>query len=325
MAELLSFWIYGQNWNRMGTVTVMVDRMYNLEAVMVEYVEEFVEHLRWKGAAENTVTSYQRDLRAFFEYCLGQGVEEEDSISESFVRDYIRFLELENKKPATISRMLASLRVYYHYLLSAGHRTNDPTERVKTPHIERTLPHILTPEEVASLLCQPEGDAPKALRDRAMLELLYATGIRVSELLALKVGDVNLNMEYVVCQQKRGRVVPFGKTAKNALQRYLEKARPMLVKNKECEWLFTNMRGEQMTRQGFWKLIRTYGKAAGIEGEITPHTLRHSFAAHLVNNGADLYAVQEMMGYSDLSGTQMYASLRPASIREAYTKAHPRE
>ena len=175
------------------------------------------------------------------------------------------------------------------------------------------------------LLKQPDGKTEKSIRDRAMLELMYATGIRVSELVQLKVSDVNLAMEYILCSQGgKERVIPFGNTAKQSLQTYLSKVRPLLVKEEDCDLLFTNLSGKQMSRQGFYKMIKKYAGEAGIAAEITPHTLRHSFAAHLVNNGADLYAVQEMMGYADLSAAQIYAQMRHASVREEYKKTHPR-
>ena len=180
-------------------------------------------------------------------------------------------------------------------------------------------------EETSRLLEQPNGNTPKELRDRAMLELLYATGIRVSELISLKLSDMNLNLEYITCKDAhKERIIPFGEVAKEALQRYLEEGRPYLVSEEGSEYLFTNCSGKEMSRQGFWKLIKAYGKKAGIETEITPHMLRHSFAAHLVSNGADLKAVQEMLGHADISTTLIYAQMKQSRIREVYAKAHPR-
>lgn len=180
-------------------------------------------------------------------------------------------------------------------------------------------------EEVEQLLNQTKGSTPKELRDCAMLELLYATGIRVSELIHLQIDDINLQMEYIKCRDAhKERIVPFGSMAKEAVSQYLKEGRNALVKENENPWLFTNCSGQPMTRQGFWKLVKGYGKKAGIRNEITPHTLRHSFAAHLVNNGADLHSVQEMLGHSDISTTQIYARINQNKIREVYTKAHPR-
>ena len=193
------------------------------------------------------------------------------------------------------------------------------------PKIEKKMPEILTPEEVIWLLEQPKGDTPKEIRDKAMLELLYATGIRVTELITLKVSDVNMQMGYIVCRDgSKERVIPFGAAAKKAMTNYLEKARNVMLLDLNSDILFVNCSGQSMSRQGFWKLIKFYAKKAGIVADITPHTLRHSFAAHLVENGADLRSVQEMLGHSDISTTQVYATMTHNRIREVYSKAHPR-
>ena len=297
------------------------------QAKLPDTLSDFLESLRLKGLAENTALSYKRDLKKYFNYCEAHDIAWDEQYTEAVVRDFFMDLkQKENQKPATLARCKASLRSYFQYLHSQGVVEHNPIDQLPVPKVEQSEPHILQPEEVDRLLQEAQGTTKKALRDSAMLELLYATGIRVSELIQLRLEDVNLNLEYVICQQKRrGRVVPFGKTAKKALEAYLNEARPQIVKDGDCELFFTNLRGQQMTRQGVWKLLRQYGKQAGIEGEITPHTLRHSFAAHLVRNGADLFAVQEMMGYTNLAGTQAYAKMRPASIREAYTKANIRD
>lgn len=201
----------------------------------------------------------------------------------------------------------------------------DPSENLKAPKIEKKLPEILSIEETERLLEQPSGTSPKELRDKAMLELIYATGIRVSELIHLHMSDVNLTLEFVSCRDAhKERVVPFGNAARDALAAYLEKGRPNLVEDANCELLFTNCSGQEMSRQGFWKLIKHYGAMAGIKSDITPHTLRHSFAAHLVGNGADLKSVQEMLGHSDIATTQVYNQINQNKIREVYQKAHPR-
>ena len=187
------------------------------------------------------------------------------------------------------------------------------------------MPEILTPKEVDLLLSQPSMKTNKGIRDRAMLELLYATGIRVSELISLKLSDVNLGASYIHCQDlNRERIIPFGSMAKNILKVYVREARPAMVDNEAEEVLFTNCNGTPMSRQGFWKLLKKYAKNAGIQTDITPHTLRHSFAAHLVANGADLRSVQEMLGHSDISTTQIYARMNNRRIKEVYSKAHPR-
>lgn len=291
-----------------------------------EKISDYIEHLKQQNVSQNTIVSYQRDLRRLADYLAAQGVCSCHSVTETQLRAYLRCMENEKKRPATISRAIASMKAFFRYLAQNGGITHNPAVRLKAPKIEKGEPHILTPEEAALLLRQPDGKSEKSIRDGAMLELLYATGIRVSELIQLNVSDLNLAMEYIICRQEKGeRVIPFGKSAKKSLLRYLETARPVLVKNPACGLLFTNLSGQKMSRQGFWKILKQYAREAGIQGEITPHTLRHSFAAHLVNNGADLYAVQEMMGYADLSAAQVYAKMHHASIREVYTKAHPRE
>ena len=203
--------------------------------------------------------------------------------------------------------------------------TQDLSEQLKAPKIEKKVPEIMSPEEVIRLLEQPCGDTAKEIRDKAMLELLYATGIRVTELITLKNSDVNMQMGVILCRDRsKERIIPFGAAARNALIRYLDGTRDAMLENKASEVLFVNCSGQPMSRQGFWKLIKYYAKKAGIKADITPHTLRHSFAAHLVENGADLRSVQEMLGHSDISTTQIYANMNHSHIREVYAKAHPR-
>ena len=203
---------------------------------------------------------------------------------------------------------------------------SDPSKALQPPRVERKMPEILSIAEVDLLLCQPKTDTPKGIRDKAMLEMLYATGIRVSELIHLKMQDVNLMMGYITCRDEKERIVPFGGPAKKALEQYLGSARAALMHGREDDVLFVNCSGGPMSRQGFWKIIKYYGDRAGIEEDITPHTLRHSFAAHLLSNGADMRAVQTMMGHSDLASTQMYtAYAMDSAVREAYQGAHPRK
>lgn len=293
---------------------------------MREAIAEYITDLKLQGVSFNTADSYERDLRRLADYFENEKFSDFRLITETDLHAYIRWMEKEKKRPSTIARAVAAVKAFFRYLEQTGVTKQNPAVYLKAPRVEKSIPHILTPEETALLLRQPDGKSAKSIRDRAMLELLYATGIRVSELIQLKMQDVSLTMEYILCSQgTRERVVPFGRTAKKALEDYLKQARPALVKDPECGLLFTNLSGQKMSRQGFWKLVRQYAKAAGIQGEITPHTLRHSFAAHLVNNGADLYAVQEMMGYKDLSAAQVYAKMHHVSVREVYTKTHPRE
>ena len=217
------------------------------------------------------------------------------------------------------------LKALFHYLVKQGMMEEDISIPLKAPKIEKKVPEILTSEEVVRLLEQPKGDSDKEIRDKAMLELLYATGIRVTELITLKVSDVNMQMSFLICRDgDKERMIPFGHEARVALQRYLEVSREHMLMNHKVDELFVNCSGTPMSRQGFWKLIKYYAKKAGISDAITPHTLRHSFAAHLVENGADLKSVQEMLGHSDISTTQIYVHLSQNRLRDVYAKAHPR-
>lgn len=201
----------------------------------------------------------------------------------------------------------------------------DPARSIKAPHIDRKLPEIMTVSEVEQLLISPNLTTDKGIRDKAMLELLYATGMRVTELISVKLSDVNLMFDYLICRDGgKERVIPFGREAKRATLEYLERARENLLKGRESDFLFVNCQGNPMSRQGFWKLLKQYGREAGIQADITPHTLRHSFAAHLVQNGADLKAVQEMMGHADIATTQVYRNVTMEQIKKTYAKAHPR-
>ena len=293
---------------------------------MTHDIMDFIEYIHnEKQTSKNTEVSYERDLRKMNEYLEAQNVYGVSAVTETNLNAYVMFLEREGRKPETVSRSIASMKAFFHFLEKERRIESDPAWRLKAPKIEKTMPRILTTEEVTLLLEQPSGNTPKELRDKAMLELLYATGIRVSELISLKVSDLNLQMEYVICTDiHKERIIPFGNVAREALTRYMQDGRDHLISQADCPWLFTNCTGGAMSRQGFWKLIKFYGKKAGIESEITPHTLRHSFAAHLISNGADLKSVQEMLGHSDISTTQIYSQMGQGRIREVYLKAHPR-
>lgn len=293
---------------------------------MKQKIWEFTSYLREvKHTAENTVVSYERDLKKLEKYLSEQGIYDVKQVTTTCLNSYVLFLEKEGRKPSTISRSIASMKAFFQYLRKHDVIKEELTEELRAPKIEKKMPEILSTQEVEQLLNQTKGDTPKELRDCAMLELLYATGIRVSELISLRIEDVNLQMEYIKCKDsQKERIVPFGSVAKAAISEYLTKGRQELVKDGQNTWLFTNCSGQPMSRQGFWKLLKGYGKKAGIFHEITPHTLRHSFAAHLVHNGADLHAVQEMLGHSDISTTQIYARINQSRIREVYAKAHPR-
>lgn len=288
-------------------------------------VQNFIRYLHEeKHTTKNTEISYQRDLLKLVSYVKEQDISELSRVNATNLNSYMLYLERNGSAPSSISRNIASIKAFYTYLWRQGVIERDPTENLKAPRIEKKFPDILTVQEVDLLLKQPVGNNPKEIRDKAMLELLYATGIRVSELIGLKLADVNFQLSYIHCViHEKERVIPFGIPAKEALETYREKAREQLLKGNESDVLFVNCSGKPMSRQGFWKLIKLYGSKAGIEKEITPHTLRHSFAAHLVENGADLHSVQEMLGHSDISTTQMYMDMN-ARLREVYTKAHPR-
>lgn len=289
-------------------------------------INSFIVYLHnVKKTSENTELSYRRDLMKVRNYMEEHGIRDVKKITSTNLNSYILYLEKNKFSAATISRNIASLKAFYHYMFKEGMVLEDAAEELHAPKIEKKMPEILSPQEVVRLLEQPCGDSPKEIRDKAMLELLYATGIRVTELINLKLSDVNLQMGYLVCRDgDRERVIPFGNEAKCALIRYLEGTRAAMIAEPDSQYLFANCAGQPMSRQGFWKLIKFYAKKAGIVADITPHTLRHSFAAHLVENGADLRSVQEMLGHSDISTTQIYANLSHSRIREVYAKAHPR-
>lgn len=295
---------------------------------MLSEIEEFITYLRdVKRLSKNTEVSYRRDLQQMAAYLEERGAAEVQKVTKTVLNSYILYLEKEGKATTTISRMLASMKAFFHYQYMTGAIRRDPSEMLRAPKVEKKAPTILTVEEVSRLLAQPDGSVPKEIRDKAMLELLYATGIRVSELICLKIEDVNMSIGFITCRdEKKERTVPFGRVAKQALSDYLERSRPLLLKGKESPWLFTNCSGRPMSRQGFWKIVKYYGERAGIQADITPHTLRHSFAAHLLRNGADIHAVQTLLGHSDMATTQAYVAYsRMESVREAYAVAHPRK
>ncbi len=279
-----------------------------------------------KNASDSTVTSYERDLRKLDLFLEEHGIENIRQITATNLNSYILYLEKKGLSAATVSRNIASIRAFFHYAVKKREIQEDPSEFLKAPHVEKRAPGIMTMEEVTRLLEQPGKENPKEIRDKAMLELLYATGMRVTELISLKLSDINLNFNYVICREGiKERVIPFGSQAKEAIETYLDCARKILLRGENTETLFTNCSGKPMSRQGFWKLIKQYAERANIIADITPHTLRHSFAAHLVQNGADLKSVQEMLGHSDISTTQVYMNLAASRMKEAYAKAHPRK
>lgn len=293
---------------------------------MEQAIQGFITYLHnVKKKSLNTELSYKRDLSKMQEYLAERNITKLSDVTSGMLEEYVTYLNENGFAAATVSRSVASMKAFFHFLLNEGNIDKDPSLTIKAPKIEKKLPEILTTDEVVRLLDQPKGDSPKEIRDKAMLELLYATGIRVSELMNLRIEDVNMPMSYITCKDaNKERMIPFGKEARVALTRYLDTGRDAIVEDTSSEILFANCSGQKMSRQGFWKLIKYYAKKAGITADITPHTLRHSFAAHLVENGADLHAVQEMLGHSDISTTQIYATMNHNKIREVYAKAHPR-
>ncbi len=293
---------------------------------MEKEIGAFITYLHnVKNTSGNTEMSYRRDLEKVAHFMEARGIQEAKDVTAQDLADYVKFLEDSKFAAATVSRNIASLKAFYHYLVQEGLVEEDITDKLKAPKIEKKAPEIMSPDEVVRLLEQPSGGSPKEIRDKAMLELLYATGIRVTELITLNLSDVNMQMNFILCRDRnKERIIPFGAAAKNALAKYLDGTREEMLENKKSEVLFANCSGQPMGRQGFWKLIKHYAKKADIQADITPHTLRHSFAAHLVENGADLRSVQEMLGHSDISTTQIYANLNHNHIREVYAKAHPR-
>ncbi len=292
---------------------------------MNKIVKDFEIYLKEeKKLSNNTLESYGRDLRQFSEYLIDKNKSSFTEVNKTTIITYLLYLQKKGRATSTISRSLASIRSLYLYLLNNGEIENDPTLNLESPKSEKKLPCILSLSEVESLINQPDDNSSMGSRDKAMLELLYATGIRVSELVRLNIDDLNLDLDFIKCNgNNRERVIPIGSMAKKAVKRYSTEYRNQLVKDDE-QALFVNYYGKRLTRQGFWKIIKRYTKQAKIDKKITPHTLRHSFATHLIQNGADLKSVQEMLGHSDISTTQIYMQLTKNKIKDVYNKSHPR-
>ncbi|MBE3552914.1 MAG: site-specific tyrosine recombinase XerD [Kyrpidia tusciae] len=294
---------------------------------MKTMIERFIRYLAIeKGLAPSTLGSYRSDLEDFSDFLQRTGCGDWPETGRRHIVAYLAHLQKLGRAPATVSRHMASLRSFYQFLSREGLIEVDPTGQLDSPKADKRLPRVLNVEEVERLLAAPEGLTPMALRDRAMLEMLYATGVRVSELVSLNVTDVNLNMGYVKCYGKgsKERIVPLGSAALEAVHAYLTRGRAGLLKNGDPGALFVNHQGKRLTRQGFWKILKKYARTAGIQKAITPHTLRHSFATHLLENGADLRAVQEMLGHADISTTQIYTHVTQTRLKDVYERTHPR-
>ncbi|WP_188206074.1 site-specific tyrosine recombinase XerD [Alkalibacillus aidingensis] len=294
---------------------------------MKDAVQDFIHFLKIeKGLADNSISSYQRDLKQYITFMKEQeqltNIEE---IERHHIRSFLSELHLQGKSSASISRMISTIRSFHQFIVREYQVTHDASLHIEKPKTERQLPKVLSNPEVERLL-NIEGDKPIDLRNKAMIETLYATGLRISELLALKVDDLHLLMGFVRVFGKGGkeRIIPLGRHAQHAIQQYVDEARPILLKKNKNDALFLNHRGNNMTRQGFWKVLKALAKSQGIVKEITPHMLRHSFATHLLENGADLRAVQEMLGHSDISTTQIYTHVSKSRLKDIYKDYHPR-
>lgn len=292
---------------------------------MEKQLKSFFEFLEQdKKLSSNTLQSYQRDLKQFRRYIEGCEVPY-NKVDEEVMQNYIEYLEELGKKPSTISRCIASIRSFYQYVLKKGKVKKDPTKDMQSPKVEKRTPCILTSKEVELLLEQPKDVDLKGIRDKAMLEFAYATGMRVTEIISLDIDDVNFQEGCVNCRKaNKQRIIPLGKMSLKALKEYTESAREILLKDENEKALFVNINGQRLTRQGFWKIIKYYKEQAHISKDITPHVLRHSFATHLLQNGADLKAIQTMLGHSDISSTQVYMQFQDEGLKNIYQKAHPR-
>ncbi|HOP74644.1 MAG TPA: site-specific tyrosine recombinase XerD [Bacillota bacterium] len=294
---------------------------------MQDMLQDYLNYLSVeRGLSKNTLESYARDLRQYLQYLKEKKNIEIKETTQATVIGYLLQLQAKGKATATLSRSLAAIKSYYHFLFREAKIERDPTINLDAPKQEKRLPRVLSVEDVSNLLEQPDLKTPAGIRDRAMLEVLYATGLRVSELVSLKISDLNLEMGYIKCFGKgsKERIVPLGSVASKYVKHYLEHARKFLASSLNEDTLFLNHHGHRLTRQGFWKIIKKYAESINLENDITPHTLRHSFATHLLENGADLRSVQEMLGHADISTTQIYTHLTKSKIKEVYEKAHPR-
>ena len=277
-----------------------------------------------KKVSLNTLQSYKRDLKQFENY-LGTIEGKYNELTNDGIKDYIKYMQEQGKKTSTISRGLAAIRSFYQYETKNKQVEKDPTEGIQSPKIEKRVPSVLTSSEVALLLEQPKNVDLKGTRDKAMLEFAYATGMRVTEIISLNVEDINLETGYATCRNgKKERTVPIGEMSLKALKDYMLNARHTMIKDDNEQALFVNVNGQRLTRQGFWKIIKYYKEQAHIDKDMTPHVLRHSFATHLLQNGADLKSIQTMLGHSDILSTQIYMQFQDESLKNVYKKAHPR-
>ena len=292
---------------------------------MEKQIKLFLEFLQnEKKLSDNTLQSYKRDILQFEEYVEKNRINYA-KMNQEDIKTYLTHLQELGKKSSTISRNLASIRSFYQFLIRNRKVKHDPTGDVQSPKVEKRVPSVLTSQEVELLLEQPKDVDLKGTRDKAMLEFAYATGMRVTEIISLNIEEVNLEQGFVICRNySKQRNIPIGSLSLKALQEYIEEARPILIKDEKEKALFVNVNGKRLTRQGFWKIVKYYKEQAHITKDITPHVLRHSFATHLLQNGADLKAIQTMLGHSDISSTQVYMQFQDPGLKDIYQKAHPR-
>ena len=293
---------------------------------MLDLVQAYENYLtKVKQASTNTISSYMRDIRQFNDWlCDSKGIDVID-VTQQNISEYLSYLSSEGRSGATVSRCLASLKNFYAHIVSSGFLEKTPVVDIHVDRGEKKLPQILTGREIELLLSQPVCVDAKGYRDKAMLEVMYATGIRVSELIMLNISDVNLELGIVKCNtEKKSRAIPLYPAALKALSAYVNDVRQSMLANPNEEALFVNVNGVRMSRQGFWKILKHYQGTARIEKDITPHTLRHSFAVHLLENGADVGSLQELMGHSDISSTQLYTQMINQKLKSVYEKCHPK-
>ena len=292
---------------------------------MEKQINNFLEFLQKdKKLTENTLQSYKRDISQYENYIEKNNLDYA-SVDEDAIKGYLAYLQENGKKTSTVSRNLASIRSFYQYSVRVKDIKKDPTENVQSPKIEKRIPNVLSTKEVELLLEQPEDTDLKGIRDKAMLEFAYATGMRVTEIISLDIKDINVKEGYVICKTgTKQRTIPLGEMSIKALKNYVDESRPYLIKSDDEPSLFVNINGKRLTRQGFWKIVKFYKEQAHIDKEITPGVLRHLFATHLLQNGADLKAIQTMLGHSDISSTQVYMQFQDEGIKNIYKKAHPR-
>ena len=290
------------------------------------YINDFEKFLiKEKHASDNTVNAYMKDLEHFEDFVVSRGIDRITDVSNSDIVAYLMELKKQGRSKSTVNRRLTSIRTFYKFLLREGKVKENPAEDIKSPRIEKKDIEFLSIDEVNKLMTLPD-ESIKGIRDRAILELMYATGIRASELIDMKLDDLNMRMGFVKCtgEHSKARIIPIGRPARHALEDYVYDARPVLLKNSTNEKLFVNYAGESMTRQGLWKILKEYGEEAGLKIRLTPQVLRNSFAVHMLQNGADIKSIQELMGHEDIAATQAYLAVTKNRIKDVYDRAHPR-